>query len=322
LIQDTDRLLAVTDGGLLEINLATHQPEMILAADKVEAGALLALHGNGNDLYIAQNQASRLQLSRFSLSQKQISAQSLPTVAFTGDVVALTFDGNGRNLLLATTGDDGLSLVDTTTGSVTTLPEIGGSLRALTINSTGTRVYFVRGGGEIESCNLHNFVASDSLDLLTGSRDKGLLMAADGQSLLQLQEDSLLRRFSAFESSLQAAPVARIGESYEVQIRGNPGDSFYVFGAAAAGYLFLEPELQPAARFLDLDLGSLFVLMVGQFDPQGDGARTFHLQFDPRLHGVDVILQAATLSGAGSLAGVTNPLLVQILPPNCGVASP
>jgi hypothetical protein len=214
------------------------------------------------------------------------------------------------------TTDAGLFLLNASDLQEQRRVDLGADVRAAALSETTTRLFVAR-GSVVEWMETRKFKFGG--DTMAGGDVTSESLMVDPSSTTALVHTSLDRveTYEVVGPEVHSLPVIRLGEMFDLQIRGNPGDNFQLFFNLDPAVTFLDPPGTPERRFLDLDATNLFLLLAGTFDATGEVNRQFHPQASEPFAGIECVVQLITEGPGGALREVSNPQHLVFIPQNC-----
>jgi hypothetical protein len=312
LLRNASSLIVVTQRAVLDVDVSSG--ERTVLEQPIDPQALIALSRNGEALYIL-GQGGPSPLIRLDLSEPADSTPRRTFPAFTSKAVSIALSYDESELYLGTV-NDGVLVLDANNLSLQQRIDLPAGLRAMAINPTGTRLYYTLDTPAIHSISLFDHAAGETRSLAESVKEGGLLVGADGLSLVTLGESESVITRLAFDVTLEGSSAWAEG-LHPLTVTGKPGATYVVLVAYEPGYTFLDPPGTPEPRFLDLRPDITYQAYEGRLDPSGQDTRSHNFLNRPHLHGLRVVAQAVTVDPAGGVDEVSNPLLITLLGAAC-----
>jgi DNA-binding beta-propeller fold protein YncE len=318
-----DHLAVVASTGLFDLDPATGILHKLQAT--VSTDALLASNRAGDVLWLADSVEGSTEITRFDLTQAGIPTVQSQTHAIPGTPVGLALSYAGDQLFAAADGSGDVFVLDAATLAIQDvvstnedLAEVGTGLAAFCLNATSTRLYFTHGDPAIESVNLDQRAPGA---VHTASQDvvpRGLMIGANGLTLLTHESDRSVRSYSLFDVQLNGPGAVRQTRTYTATIDGAPNANYWVFASGDPGYIYLDPPTSVDPRFFDLALGAGFrVIGFGNLGPSGHASLSGTVP-DTFTEEATVILQVAVQEQPGrNFTEISNPLVTRALTAEC-----
>jgi hypothetical protein len=310
-------LLVVTDRGLFDLDLGKLKFTLVRA--DVDVRALACTDRDAVRAWIAESKDGEIAVTCFELGNLSAAPLSTAPGALPGNAIGLAVSFAGDRLFVGTDGPAGVVVLDSLGLASVGTVDAGPGLAGIAVNSTSTRLYYSRGGALVQSVNLDVWRAPGA-DVFPAADvgERGLHVAPNNLGLVVHGEDGSIADYELFDLRIDAPSAVRQGRAYTLELEGTPGSPWYCFMSLAPGYIYVDPPTQPDPRFFDLSLADGFVLIgFGALDVAGLASITATVPTD-YSDPADVVIQAAELPMHGRAAiGVSNPLAVRFLPPEC-----
>jgi hypothetical protein len=310
-----EHIVVATSAGLLDVDPVTFATTTLLGT--VDPHSMLVSNRAGDTLYVVQSVNGAARVDRLDLAGAAAPVAS-PDNAMPGRPVGIALSYAEDLLYVATDGSNGAFVLDAAALSVAGLIAIGPGLATIAVNPTSTRLYYSTGDLVIESVNLDQYAVGATYTASADVRERGLLVAANGLSLLAHDANQSVQSYFLFDIQVNGPGAARQGTTYTLSIQGPPLAVYYLLASGDPGYIYLDPPTSVDPRFLDLALGAGFMLLsAGQLD--SNGQVTFQGTVPTGFPNEEtVIFQAAAQQVPGRrFTEIGNPLMVRFLSPEC-----
>ncbi len=287
------RLLVVRGTELVELDPASLT--MTKIASPVAADAFLVTDRNLQHGYLAETVQGEAVVRRIDLAN--IGAPPVVTVTGTmvGKTVGIAVDFFDARIYVATDTAPGICVLDAATLAPLATIDLGAGLAAISISTTGERLFYADSTAMVQSIVLDQFQPGPTTLTSSPMSERGVTISTTNRALAVHGTDGTVRIEPIWPFEIEAPALLHRGQTATLKLHGVPFTNWFLFTSAEPAYTYLDPPLDPEMRLLELSLTTGFGLIAqGQLDANGDDAITDTVPTDFATTS-DALFQAALI---------------------------